>query len=138
MDTTINQRIKSIADELFNGNISALSRAISAPQSTIRDIVGERQTEPSYETIRKIVAESTMNINAEWLLIGTGNMLHDKQKNEVESILLAPLMDRIQNLSVQLYVAQEEISKLRKEKKYSEPTNFDVAAEPELKLEKKS
>lgn len=37
---TINDRIKRIVNELFNGNTSSFARQINVPQPTLKDIVG--------------------------------------------------------------------------------------------------
>ncbi|MDH6358244.1 S24 family peptidase [Parabacteroides sp. PF5-9] len=74
METTINERIKLISEKHFNGNLSAMSRAVSVRQPTLRDIVGERQSSPGYDTIRSIVDSSSLGINADWLITGEGEM----------------------------------------------------------------
>lgn len=74
MDTTINQRVKQIADELCNGNISELARTVGVNQPVLRDIVGARKVQPSFDTLNRIVDNSTLSINADWLLTGKGDM----------------------------------------------------------------
>lgn len=71
---SINDRIKLISEELFNGNTSAMARTTGIKQSTLRDIIGERQSSPSYDTIRGIVDSASLNISTEWLLRGIGEM----------------------------------------------------------------
>lgn len=89
MNTTINQRVKEIADKLCNGNVSELARTVGVNQPALRDIVGTRQVEPRFETLSKIVDCSTLNISGDWLLTGKGNM----QKHEVEIIYNPPYRD---------------------------------------------
>lgn len=79
MDTTINQRIKQIADKLCHGKISELAKVSGVNQSALRDIIGIKQRKPGFEILHKIVDNSTLNINGDWLLIGKGPML----KNEI-------------------------------------------------------
>lgn len=74
MDTTINQRIKEIADKLCDGNMSELARIAGVNQPALRDIVGAKQAKPRFEILNKIVDNSTLHINAEWLLTGKGAM----------------------------------------------------------------
>lgn len=74
METTINERVKLISEKYFKGNTSAMARAISVKQSTLRDIIGERQSAPSYETLKAIVDYATININSDWLMLGKGDM----------------------------------------------------------------
>src|SRR5690554_6255433 len=74
MDTTINQRVKEIADKLCNGNVSELARVVGVNQPALRDIVGAKQAKPRFEILSKIADCSTLQINAEWLLTGKGEM----------------------------------------------------------------
>ena len=74
MHTTINQRVKEIADKLCGGNISEMARITGVNQPTLRDIVGVKQRKPSFDTLHKIAVCTTLNINCEWLINGKGNM----------------------------------------------------------------
>lgn len=85
METTINQRIKEIAEKLFDGNISELARVSGVNQPALRDIVGTKQAKPRFEILNSIVDNSTLNIEAEWLLTGKGEML--KSSTEQENII---------------------------------------------------
>ena len=89
MDTTINQRIKEIADKMCGGNVSELARMTGVNQPALRDVVGARQVEPRFETLGKIADSSSLNINAEWLLTGKGPM----QRKEIEIIHNPPYKD---------------------------------------------
>ncbi len=89
MDTTINQRIKHIADKLCDGNVSELARLSGVNQPALRDVVGTRQVEPRFETLGKIADSSSLNINAEWLLTGKGEM----QKTEIDILHNPPYRD---------------------------------------------
>lgn len=83
MDSSVNDRIKSISEILFDGNTSAMARATSIKQSTLRDIIGERQSSPSYETIKNIVDCASLNISAEWLLCGAGKMCNPTREIQI-------------------------------------------------------
>ena len=74
METTINQRIREMADKLCDGNISELARVVGVNQPALREVVGKKQVKPSFETLSKIVANMALGINAEWLLTGKGGM----------------------------------------------------------------
>ena len=78
MDTTINQRVKEIADKLCGGNVSKLARMSGVNQPALRDVVSTRQVEPRFDTLSKIVDSDTLHINAEWLLTGKGEMQTDR------------------------------------------------------------
>lgn len=86
IDCSINERIKRIADYFFKGNTSAMARSTFIKQSTLRDIIGERQSTPSYDTIKGIVDSATIDVNPDWLITGKGSML----KSEEESPIVEP------------------------------------------------
>ena len=58
MKTTINQRIKKIADRLCEGNISELARILDVKQPSLRDVVGIKEVKPRSDMLTKI-ANST-------------------------------------------------------------------------------
>lgn len=89
MDTTINQRVREIADKLCDGNISEFARMVDVRQPTLRDIVTGKKAKPGFDILNKIVANSILNINSEWLLTGTGPM----QKHMVEFVHTPPYTD---------------------------------------------
>jgi len=74
METTINERIKLISERHFAGNLSAMAREVSVRQPTLRDIVGERQSSPGYDTIRNIIDCASLGVNANWLITGKGDI----------------------------------------------------------------
>lgn len=74
MDTTINQRVKEIADKLCGGNISELARVTGVNQPALRDIVGAKQRKPGFEVLNQIVGCATLQISGDWLLNGIGPM----------------------------------------------------------------
>lgn len=69
----INQRINSIITELYNGNKRAFSQAIGVTPTVVENIVGSRQSKPSYGLLKKIC--SIENISTEWVISGTGDMI---------------------------------------------------------------
>lgn len=77
MEQTINERIKQICDYYFAGNVSEMARTVLVKQSTIRDIVGTKQSKPSFETLKAIVDCPTIKVSASWLLVGTGNVFDE-------------------------------------------------------------
>lgn len=79
MEQSINQRVKQICDYYFSGNTSAMAREVLVKQSTIRDIIGTKQSKPSFETLKAIVDCPSIKVSADWLLQGVGNVF-DKSK----------------------------------------------------------
>jgi hypothetical protein len=74
MENKVNNRIQQIVDEQFKGNISKFSRTVDIPQTTLSSILGKRESAPSYDVLNKIVGAKALNISAEWLLTGEGEM----------------------------------------------------------------
>ncbi|RHO67724.1 hypothetical protein DW083_17260 [Parabacteroides sp. AF48-14] len=74
--STVQERIKLIAEKFFKGNITAMAKSTFISRTTINSIIGEKEVSPGYEVIRKIVDNSSLNINPEWLLTGKGEMLN--------------------------------------------------------------
>ena len=98
MDTTINERIREIADKLCGGNISEVARIVGVNQPALRDIVGTQQSKPRFEILSKIVDDTTLHINAEWLLTGKGAM----QTRSIDILHKTPYHDA-SNRSIPIY-----------------------------------
>lgn len=79
MEQTVNERIRQICDYYFSGNVSEMARTVLVKQSTIRDIVGTKQSQPSFETLKAIVDCPTIKVSASWLLLGTGNVFDESK-----------------------------------------------------------
>lgn len=75
----INSRIKAICDRVFNGNLSQMAKATYIKRTTLISIIGEQQSSPGYDVLRKIVEMPTANINEAWLLTGCGKMFLDEE-----------------------------------------------------------
>lgn len=98
MDSTINQRVKEIADKLCNGNISELARTAGVNQPALRDIVGVKQAKPRFEILNKIADCSSLQINPQWLLTGKGRM----QTHTVDILHNPPYRD-VANKPIPIY-----------------------------------
>lgn len=75
VDRSINERIKAICDEVFNGNLTQMAKATYISRTTLISITGEQQSTPGYDILRKIVEMPTVNIDKDWLLTGNGKMI---------------------------------------------------------------
>ena len=89
MDTTINQRIREIADKLCGGNMSEVARIAGVNQPALRNIVGPKQSQPRFEILSKIADNNMLQINSKWLLTGKGTM----QNHEIDIIHKSPYRD---------------------------------------------
>lgn len=76
---SINERLKRIITECYNGNKRAFSMAIGVTPTVIENVVGSRQGKPSFDVLEKICANA--NISPEWLLTGKGDMLLSSSPN---------------------------------------------------------
>jgi transcriptional regulator with XRE-family HTH domain len=84
----INNRIKLLIKELCNNNNSAFARQIGVAPSVVGNIVGERQGNPSFEVLQKIINAFANVINVDWLINGEGEMLKNlslEQENWINS-----------------------------------------------------
>ncbi|MBX0293146.1 hypothetical protein K3G63_22060 [Hymenobacter sp. HSC-4F20] len=72
--STINQRIQHLIDNLEKGSQASFARKIDVRTGTVGDILGKRQSKPGYDVLSKIVS-SYPELRAEWLLTGDGDML---------------------------------------------------------------
>jgi transcriptional regulator with XRE-family HTH domain len=64
---TINDRIRILIDKLAKGKQNAFAETTGIKTPTINGIVGPRQSEPSFSTLKKIV-DSYPIINLNWLI----------------------------------------------------------------------
>lgn len=72
---SINDRIQSIINERFKGNVSAFCRSVDVKQPTMNTILGERKSKPSFDVINNILnAKALIDIDANWLITGKGSM----------------------------------------------------------------
>ena len=80
----INSRIQAICDDLFGGNVTQMAKASFVSRTTLISIMGEQQSAPGYETLRRIIDMSSPKINIDWLLTGRGEMLiEDSPKPQI-------------------------------------------------------
>ena len=87
---TINDRIKRIVNELFNGNTSSFARQINVPQPTLKDIVGGKLSTPRADVLEKIFGDKSLNISAEWLLGGEGEMIKNISESDSQNNIQLP------------------------------------------------
>jgi hypothetical protein len=71
---TINERFKIIINELYLNNKRSFAIAIGVNPTVVENVVGKRGGNPSYDVIEKVLSANA-NIDANWLLTGTGSML---------------------------------------------------------------
>lgn len=116
MKTTINERIKIISDKFCNGNMSELARITGINQPALRDIVGAKQVKPGFDVLHRILDNAILNINAEWLLIGIGEVQKANTLQLHKSMDIEVLLDRIEILAVKIHELKGIINELKSSK----------------------
>lgn len=85
--SSINERLQTIVDKLFDGNKAKFAKSIEiAPTSISNYLSDKRQSKPSADMLEKII-NVVDNLSAEWLLAGKGEMLtHNNNEEDVPKI----------------------------------------------------
>lgn len=123
---SINERLKTIIEEQYNGNKRAFSMAIGVTPTVIENVVGSRQGKPSFDVLEKICANA--NISPDWLLMNRGKMLYTSPqdssvttKSQAASANLSPdmlteLLNRITEQAAEIGRLKEQIRQMNLEK----------------------
>lgn len=72
--TTVNQRIESLVEHYCRGNKSAFAKAVGITSQSLGEIVGGRQSAPSFVALQKI-ALAYPSVSLQWLVLGQGPMI---------------------------------------------------------------
>ena len=97
---TINERFNIILKEKHEGNVSEFARKSGIPQPTLNNIVGNRLSKPSFDSIEKLI-NSDETINPEWIITGKGQMVKEQDMLRVHN---PPYSESInENVVVPLY-----------------------------------
>jgi hypothetical protein len=98
-NSTVNERIMNLVQVLSKGNKSAFSKAAGISNQSLAEILGKRQSAPSFSALQKI--------HMEWLIMGKGEML---KTTEVESEVSAQeLEEAIQHIWTNQFIIRNEI-----------------------------
>ena len=79
MDKNVQGRVVAMIDSLCGGNKSEFCRRIGKPVSAVKDIIGGRNTSPSFDLVYAILS-SDLGISPRWLILGDGDMLVNNPK----------------------------------------------------------
>lgn len=80
MQLSINERISLLVKEKANDSQAVFANAIGVKPTVINNIVAGRMSEPSFQTLLKIII-AYPDISSDWLLLGTGEMLKEESSN---------------------------------------------------------
>lgn len=118
---TINERFDELIKVLYGGNKRAFAKALEVAPTVIENVVGSRQGKPSFEVIAKVCALA--NINAEWVVCGTGDMMKVSEppiKDSVDSPSIVPqFLETIKSQA-------EEIGRLKERNAQLERENMEL------------
>lgn len=128
----IKERYDALIVHFSGGNKSAFAKKIKVGATVIENIVGKRQTNPSFEVLEKTIF-AFENLNADWLLTGRGEMFVSRNEDYVNfsDLCLKLINDRdqkITDLAIQLGACQEKYNNLLKKL----GNGYHIAAEPEV------
>ena len=86
MGTTINERIKSVLEIVYQGNVTAMAEGTYIKRTTLNSIVGEKEVAPGFEVIKNLGEISSPRLSMEWLIRGVGDMfLSDDKGSSINS-----------------------------------------------------
>lgn len=77
-EDTVNARINELVNFFSQGNKSAFAKAIGISNQSLGEIVGRRQSAPSFAALQKIFV-AFPQVRMQWLILGHGQML-EKEK----------------------------------------------------------
>jgi transcriptional regulator with XRE-family HTH domain len=76
-NSTVNDRIKTLVEHFSAGNKSAFARAAGISNQSLAEILGARQSAPSFAALQKILT-AFPQVRMEWFIFGRGPMLQEK------------------------------------------------------------
>lgn len=118
METTINQRIKSIFLQSGERSIRSYALSIGVAPTTLNECI--KGSEPRFSLIKSIL-DGNPSISAEWLLRGTGDMELSSTAEELEdealsdNYILNVMANALDDLHKFLEIKENKINELEKE-----------------------
>lgn len=96
----------NLVDSLAKGNKSAFSKSVGISNQSLAEILGKRQSAPSFSALQKIFI-AFPQVRMEWLVLGVGEMLHESDTKPE----LSPqeLDEAIQNIWSNQFLIRNEI-----------------------------
>jgi len=75
---SVNERIKMLVEHFAKGNKSAFARAVGISNQSLAEILGARQSAPSFAALQKILT-AFPQVRMEWFVFGRVPMLQDEE-----------------------------------------------------------
>lgn len=98
---SVNQRIAELVQHYKKGNKSAFAKAVGISNQSLGEILGGRQSAPSFAALQKI-ALAYPQVRMEWLVLGQGPMLHQPDEEDT-STPSVPTSDRQEEIRQTVY-----------------------------------
>lgn len=116
---SVNERIKAIIDDRFDGNVSRFGREVGIKQPTMSTILGARQNKPSFEVIQAIATASALfDLSLRWLITGVGEMYIDGEElPESDDALVRALLGTIKDQQKKIDSLLERLEEVEDEEK---------------------
>ena len=89
---TINDRIKILIEDYYKSNGSSFCRDNNILQGSLSNVIGTRNSTPSYEITVKILSNKKLNINPNWFILGIGE-ISNKNIEDENNLLKADKQD---------------------------------------------
>lgn len=104
--SSINERIKTLVDSYYNGNVREFERACGLNKDTLKHVVGGRLSKPSFDSI-ELITRTIVQINPLWLITGEGDMENETTSSSSE--LIEELKAEINQLKGENRILREQI-----------------------------
>jgi hypothetical protein len=83
----VSERIAQMVDYFHKGNKSAFAKAVGISNQSLGEIVGARQSAPSFAALQKMLT-AFPEVRMEWLVMGKGEMLPPKPNEWVDPFVI--------------------------------------------------
>jgi maltooligosyltrehalose synthase len=124
METTVNQRIVNLLS-VKKITKTEFCKETSIPYQTIINIIGDRQTKPSFEILEKILT-TYENINSDWLIKGKGEMFLSEVKTQTNKHPESRTSQWTEEWYATVEKLQEEVKLYKQEMEYFKTQNMKL------------
>jgi transcriptional regulator with XRE-family HTH domain len=127
--TTVNERIVILIKELTKGNKSEFARLIGISNQSLSEIVGSRQSAPSFATLQKLFI-AFPQVSMPWLILGKEAMIVENHKvaTTKEGETIDSLQSRLKLLTEDAYAEFEKYATVQLERESAEAQLHEARA----------
>lgn len=123
---SVNERVNQMVEHFHKGNKSAFAKAAGISNQSLGEIVGARQSAPSFAALQKIL-NAFPEVRIEWLVMGKGEMLLPKSAQWID-----PFAETAEEGAKQSFLPpgfMAEYTKREKERREKDYAEYYVALE---------